>query len=252
MTENRYPRSGPVRGLLRRIRDGSVHRNTRRSLVQTVWAPARGPRGTCVWCGEPTENSRTSWHKACVRAYLIARGQTTKYAGSSLNILLSQDEHAEQIAFLRENPGKWKGMPHREKLRCALCEKHGGSEVDHRVSLAVARELRRLGDRNWWKAWTLQNLQSVCHECHVSKTKKDNALLRELRGEHRMLKWIMSADAAAFVCALCVLNLMLICLAGALPALVVCALRAVLVRHEIRLLRLWRSIRGISEGGDRC
>ena len=69
---NPYPRSGPARGLLRRIQTREF-RNAGRDLVGPV-SGLTGAAGTCVWCGQEAEGRRR-WHDPCARAYRIARGR---------------------------------------------------------------------------------------------------------------------------------------------------------------------------------
>ena len=66
---------------------------------------------------------------------------------------------------------------------CFQCGKIGFFELDHRTALSVAREYRRMGQRGWWKAWTLSNLRWLCHSCHAIKTGHDRKLLARLRIE---------------------------------------------------------------------
>ena len=104
-------------------------------------------KGICRWCGKPVnEKRRTYWHKACYEEFLSVR-----------------------------YPSKLK-VWHRCKGKCAVCgktKKESGRklEYDHIVSLRDAsREL---------KYWTTENLQLLCHNCHVKKTQYDNKARKE-------------------------------------------------------------------------
>ena len=54
----------------------------------------------------------------------------------------------------------------RDNWRCVLCGSEGPLELDH------ARALMNGGDN------TLENLHTLCHDCHVAKTRLDFALRR--------------------------------------------------------------------------
>ena len=50
----------------------------------------------------------------------------------------------------------------RDSWRCSTCGKYG-NEVDH------IRPLKRGGD-----PWAESNLQTLCRDCHIEKTRKEN------------------------------------------------------------------------------
>ncbi|MCD6118632.1 HNH endonuclease [bacterium] len=102
--------------------------------------------GICRFCGEPTyEPRRRYWHKACVEEYLF----------------ITNPEHAK-LTLIRER-GR----------RCEKCGRDTYPELDHIVPLALApREL---------KYWQRQNLQLLCHKCHVAKTTEDMRQINEAK-----------------------------------------------------------------------
>lgn len=143
---NPYPDSGPIRGLLGRLRAGDVSHEGR-TLVKDL--PRRTP-GTCRWCAQSTEGYRASWHNRCVRFYELMSGSTSRWS-----------------------PGAW------------VCDECGTTrallEIDHRVALSVARERQLAGDPRWWLAWLPGNLRVLCHACHTAKTTSDRQSLKRLR-----------------------------------------------------------------------
>ena len=148
---NPYPRSGPARGLLRRIQTREF-RNAGRDLVGPV-SGLTGAAGTCVWCGQEAEGRRR-WHDPCARAYRIARGR--------------QDVPVA--------PPEWCAGCGADIRQQGLCP-----ELDHVLSLACAHEVRTRGRPDWWKAWTAANLRQLCRPCHLAKTQADNLQLASLR-----------------------------------------------------------------------
>ncbi len=68
----------------------------------------------------------------------------------------------------------------RDHGTCAKCGKecgYGGWEADHIKALCLLTDEERR-DTYWWSA---DNVQTLCHACHVTKTRDDMAKLRELR-----------------------------------------------------------------------
>lgn len=186
---NRYPRSGPARGLIVRLRAGEYHGAGRCLIHGMLSRTLRGAAlrtNACVWCGEPLAR-RGNWHGECVRAYLAAKGATVYPGGRTL--LLSLAEHDRHW---RDRFAWWTANPTRPRSECPVvlkfpCDECGrtdaGVEVDHRLALSVAHERRELGCRRWWRAWTLANLRPLCHECHATKTGADRRELAALRRE---------------------------------------------------------------------
>ena len=149
-----------ARGLLRRYRRNETYRRGCISTIRTH----KAPRGTCVWCGRPTSTKRSTWHAHCATAYQIAKGQTMAF-GSPL--------------ISRYKPGvkrkRW--METADYVECEICGKPG-AEIDHRVSLAVAHAL---GRRAELRAYQIDNLRWLCHDCHLVKTAADRRALASLK-----------------------------------------------------------------------
>ena len=158
---NPYEGSGPARGLIARVRAGTVARAGRDLLAGQ--GPDRLMPAGCRWCGQPTGSTR-KWHGECVRWYLAARGRTV-YVGTPVSLCVAHARAKRPLPV----------------LTCAEC---GGrhDETDHHVALSVARELRDRADPRWWRAWTPGNLRPLCRGCHAEKTTTDRALLGRLRG----------------------------------------------------------------------
>ena len=104
----------------------------------------------CSWCDQPLTGRPRRWHPACLQALAAARGQT-KYPNRSLQLL--------------------------ERGPCEQCDADG-QEVDHVLSLAVAREL---GPRAELRARDVGNLRWLCDDCHKDKTREDRGQLARLR-----------------------------------------------------------------------
>ena len=101
--------------------------------------------GICRWCYERTANIKTRWHLYCLNVYRVAPGQ------------------------------------HPDEIQHTLCEICGNpsDEMDHRLAIEVARAL---GPAAMLRAFTLENLQWLCRECHRRKTRLDRRLARYLSG----------------------------------------------------------------------
>lgn len=52
-------------------------------------------------------------------------------------------------------------------------------QVDHRLALGVV--VQTIPEPERWRYWGPMNLQALCHDCHVRKTKADTAEIRRLR-----------------------------------------------------------------------
>ena len=180
-TVNIYPRSGPARGLIMRVRLED-HLNHGRALIRSVGylsmsdkiaagnrLPHRIPtrykhdpdyQKKCAWCGEPLSGRARSCHPECVKWYMAGTG-VTRMAGGGPYLI---------------DPGP-----------CDICgaafPAHGERmfEVDHRTALSVAREMQLDDDPRWWRAWAVSNLRWLCHECHATKTGADRRRLAKMR-----------------------------------------------------------------------
>ena len=114
-----------------------------RCLIRNIRTHPRDG-GRCTWCGDPTRGKAYRWHPDCVFAYRCAIGSTQGLG-----------------------PAVWDA----EKRGCATCGSRKQLEVEHRIALGVAARI-------WTphvvlRAWSLRNIQLLCHECHRAKTKLD-------------------------------------------------------------------------------
>ena len=189
---NIYPRSGPARGLIKIIREFySFERlatekyapNSGRNLISYEvkrWMPpgkwdGQHIGGTCRWCRQPTENIRKFWHKDCIAWYLTATGSVKPPDGRVHKGPLWENTEWEEYE-------DWEGKKRRRKVTlCCECKTEPYSEIDHIKALSIAWELRKRGDRRWWRAWTPGNLRPLCHECHNLKTREDRGELSRLQ-----------------------------------------------------------------------
>ena len=115
-----------------------------RRLVNRTAGWGEPPRnGICRWCYEPTAHIRTRWHLYCLNAYRVASGQRP------------------------------------EEIQHTLCEMCGdrSDELDHRLSINVARAL---GPAAMLRAFTPGNLRWLCRICHRRKTRQDRLLAKFL------------------------------------------------------------------------
>jgi 5-methylcytosine-specific restriction endonuclease McrA len=110
------------------------------------------PKGYCRFCGEiilkadGTQRTRAHWHQECVEQY--------------------------KLIYWPANTSK--AVRRRDKGKCAKCgAKDGDWQVDHIKPLVEAQ--------GRVEYWLLDNLQTLCTECHKEKT----ALEAKMRAEAR-------------------------------------------------------------------
>lgn len=135
-----------ARGLLRHYRRSEKYR---RGCVEDL---GKAVRGTCVWCGQPADTKRKTWHPHCVAAFQAAKGYT-KFVSTLIPY--------------------WVGD---EKAKCEMCDRPG-EEIDHRLALSIAH---RLGRRAELRAYRIENLRWLCRECHAVKTAADRRVLARM------------------------------------------------------------------------
>lgn len=111
------------------------------------------PRGTCRFCGEDIiedgkQNRRKHWHQACADRWRV----------------MNNPDEARRHVFLRE------------KGTCEKCGKKSlhmkDFQVDHVKPLFEAN-----GDLSYYGE---ENMQLLCYDCHLEKTKSDMIRYREL------------------------------------------------------------------------
>ena len=132
------------RGLaLHHRRHASAH--PRRLVNRTARWGEPPVRGVCRWCHEDASSIQLTWHEYCLDAYRVASGQKP------------------------------------ERIQLTMCESCGDAaeELDHRLAIEVARTM---GPDALMRAFTLENLQWLCRECHRRKTRLDRRLARYLSG----------------------------------------------------------------------
>ena len=110
--------------------------------------------GTCRFCNslifnkDGTASNRKTWHRECVQLYLV----------------MSRPQVAR------------KEIEKRDKGRCRKCGKKCRKDewqADHVLPLHTAN-----GDLGFWQ---LDNLQTLCVQCHAIKTKEENVKRTEAR-----------------------------------------------------------------------
>ena len=154
-----YPRSGPIRGFLRWMRESKCEEHKAFSRTLFYFYSGKRHYGTCKWCCQPCKRDKL-WHNECAKAMMAAKGRV--------------------LDIYKRPLFDWRGKG---------CEKCGGNadEIDHRLALSVAWEIRRHGDRRWWRAWTVGNLRWLCRACHKTKTADDRRSLARLRSPQQQL-----------------------------------------------------------------
>ena len=143
-----YPSTRSIRGLIKRAKALPEYSPSGRAIVNGLPPLKFRTKGECWWCKQPCD-SRRVWHDDCFIAYGVASGGVY-YSNTSI----------------RYTDGN-----------CVVCGDCMDIEVDHFISLAVAREYKKHGQKGWWKAWTLNNLRPLCRACHLKKTADDRRLL---------------------------------------------------------------------------
>ena len=145
-----------LRGLLLHFRRAwpeiRRRRKFRRGLINT-FPYHQGEGGVCRWCQLPTAQGapRQRWDRDCITAYRAAVGGRLDTNGQPL-------------------------VPHSD-CPCG----RPGQEVDHRDALVLAwtsGEPSRL-----LRAYSLDNLMWLCHDCHRAKTRLDLQQLAEMRAQ---------------------------------------------------------------------
>ena len=162
-TKNEHPKTGPTRGLIK-VAQQTKATSGRQLLHTTASLPRKW--GTCRWCGQKAPTGRHLWHEECKYMCSLAHGQTPMFP-----------------LWLKDNPLWVKHEDNRWAWKCAGCGEQMQMyyEIDHAISLAVAFQLKRLGAKNWWRAWHWKNLQPLCRFCHGKKSGKDRILLNQLK-----------------------------------------------------------------------
>ena len=142
---------------------------SRRSLIasSTVCPRTIGQKftGLCRWCELPVPPQKRTWcGVGCVRAYGMAQGLQRSADGSYLLSTPLDTSCAEcgLAGAWTNDGGRWPSF---------------NLEIDHIVALSVAFYR---GERDRLRAYTLDNLQWLCHNCHAVKTADDRRRLANL------------------------------------------------------------------------
>lgn len=116
--------------------------------------------GFCRWCGleiieRGKRNIRKTWHPECVKVYFI-----TKFSKDQRAALWKRDKGIcvscglDTCVHLKESVQRERGY---------MTGKYW--QADHKIALVNAsRDLRM---------WSMDNLQTLCTECHKKKTQND-------------------------------------------------------------------------------
>ena len=170
------------RGLLLRVGTRTeeefhnTHRNMGRGIISSASSRGRIFK-VCHWCKRattPRKGAKGYWHPLCLRAYYAAMAVTTMADGRSILpkgpcAKCGIEKYTYTITFPETKDWEYP-VPPRE-IEKAL-------EIDHIVALGIAH---RRGDRKGllW-AYTLDNLQWLCPDCHRSKTSIDRRIMANL------------------------------------------------------------------------
>ena len=128
-----------MRHLLPGVRRGRMH--SRDALGNEFWNVREKPNGRCRWCGLPTGSPRRQWDPDCLLQYRATRGESEAPEGPRV---------------------------------CEICGAPG-EEVDHRTGIHQARQV---GERAFIRAFLLENLRWLCHECHLRKSADERRVVR--------------------------------------------------------------------------
>lgn len=137
----------------------------------------RGRTGWCGWCDKANESTngkptRRSWHPACVKAFKLIHWPAETRAAVWIRDRGICQRCKRDIAA--EAHAKFpRGTV--ESLRAMLPSWAPAWQHDHIRPLIEAN-----GDITFWH---LDNIQVLCHPCHVAKGREDNARRRQQKAE---------------------------------------------------------------------
>lgn len=120
--------------------------------------------GLCRWCDFPVPPTKRAWcNVGCVRAYAMAQGLQRMADGRPL--LSTKGAKCAKCGLEGHyiHNGRWTGY---------------SLELDHIVSLGVAFFR---GERARLRAYTLDNMQWLCRDCHKEKTADDRRRFANLK-----------------------------------------------------------------------
>lgn len=174
----------------------------REAKVDDWWGAAL-PKGHCRWCGgeiwsdkDPTKlNLRRTWHPDCLhRYYLHTRAETQlpfiverdgigcRTCGKAVGSWgrSSDWRTGEAIAYEPGNTDNYwvRRVGPAEGPFCSIYWQ-SGLQVDHAIALGVV--VLTIPEARRWRFWGPTNLQGLCHDCHVTKTKADVVAMKAAR-----------------------------------------------------------------------
>ena len=124
-------------------------------------------KGLCRWCQEPVDSNRRRWHWTRILYYNAATG--AGHVGARRPDAVPNHWGITPNEYI---------LPPEEQWECHLCGKPS-RELDHKVAIGVAA---REGIRAVLRAFLPDNLQWLCHDCHVAKTREDRFKMSSLEG----------------------------------------------------------------------
>lgn len=132
------------------LREGEIPTNRKLLDAQDL----KGPKtpGICRWCRLPvTSKRRQLWDDECKKQHLNVIGWRVDPLGT-----------------------QYRGDKYIDNRVCARCGGTDRLEIEHHLSLSVARIL---GVKAMIHAYTLENLRWLCHDCHAAKTRTERQLI---------------------------------------------------------------------------
>ncbi len=124
-------------------------------------------KGQCRWCGsmivkeDGTINERKNWHKDCATEYMLIY------------------HSREQRAHVRKRDGG----------KCNHCGTYSRKwDVDHIRPLVEQKGVRE--EDLDWSYYSLDNLQTLCRDCHKKKTKSESKLRGKTKVKYISNKFI--------------------------------------------------------------
>ena len=200
-----------IRGLLYNSKHNGVYKinsisNSRGVILpKTQWQNFKRKHKICSWCGTDIDvNTRARyWHALCYQFYATALG-TTVYPNTNKPLLdlPDWDDLCCNVCGITRNELR---LQHQQKRECvrARHDLHKQNisydervdivkqfnqdmheicnldrfELDHKIAISVARTY---GRKDHLRSVMPDNLQWLCHACHVVKTKYDRRILSNL------------------------------------------------------------------------
>ena len=202
-----------LRGLLYHSKNHGVYNNTYVSnsrgviFAMHMWISNGFKRQykICSWCSRGIDDSTSSryWHTLCYQFYATALGTTSypitnkplidlpdwdepccnlcgisrnqlrfRYNKSMSDVTLRIDKETKNISYQERIEKSRKNSTDRYEA-----SKLNRFELDHKIAISIARIY---GYKNHIKSVMPDNLQWLCYECHLLKTKQDRQRLANI------------------------------------------------------------------------